>query len=384
MADKFSRRRIAVVATTAKTIKFFLINHIIEFSQYYDVSILCNFGEGDESLDSLPVNVELVNFKISRKIDIISDLKSLFFLIIFFYQHKLSATYSLSPKGGFLCAVAAWVSFVPVRIHTFTGQVWVTKKGLSRFMLKVLDYVTAALATKILIDSPSQKDFLENQGVVGKNKSQVIGSGSISGVDLNKFYIDDFVRVQKRLHLDVKKGALIFLFVGRLKRDKGIRELVKAFCRLSKEVSNAELWLVGDDEENMWNELRAQKLDNGGKIRKIPYTSQPEDYMKAADVFCLPSYREGFGTAIIEAASCGVPAIGTNIYGISDAILDNKTGLLVKVKCVDSLFDGMLCLSKNHALRKKMGEAAAMNVRKNFNSKKISADLLAIVNTCCS
>ena len=63
----------------------------------------------------------------------------------------------------------------------------------------------------------------------------------------------------------------------------------------------------------------------------------PERFMAAADVFCLPSYREGFGMAIIEAASAGIPSIGTRIYGVTDAIDEGKTGCLYAPRNVDEL-----------------------------------------------
>ena len=87
------------------------------------------------------------------------------------------------------------------------------------------------------------------------------------------------------------------------------------------------LWCVGPDEDNLQQEF---KLVNG--VFLCPFTRVPEQYMAAADIFCMPSYREGFGTAVIEAAACGIPSIGSNIYGLCDAIVNGSTGILVPVK----------------------------------------------------
>ena len=99
-------------------------------------------------------------------------------------------------------------------------------------------------------------------------------------------------------------------------------------------------------------------------IKFIAYTPSVDCYMKAADVFCLPSYREGFGSSIIEAACCGIPSIGSKIYGITDAIVDNKTGLLVNAKNINELASKMIFMTQNYSLRKEMGDAAKKNALK--------------------
>ena len=74
-------------------------------------------------------------------------------------------------------------------------------------------------------------------------------------------------------------------------------------------------------------------------IKFFPYSNSPESFMAAADIFCLPSYREGFGATVIESAACGIPTIGTKIYGLTDAIIDGETGILVEVEDINSLTD---------------------------------------------
>jgi glycosyltransferase involved in cell wall biosynthesis len=373
------RKQIAIVATTAKMVNFFLISHITELSKEYDVTVICNFEKNERCLDHLPDNVEKCNISIKRNIDIFFDIGSLIFLIIFFYRRNFSITYSISPKGGLLCALSAWFVRVPVRIHTFTGQVWVTKKGIIKRLLRYLDFITSTLSTVVIVDSPSQRGFLEEQKVVKKNRALVIGHGSISGVNVKRFYLDKEVRKKVRIDMGVQESSIVFLFTGRLKKDKGVFDLVEAFYRVSSQISDSKLWLVGDDEENCESQISAYDFVKRCNIKFIKYTPSPETYIKAADVFCLPSYREGFGSTIIEAAFCGIPSIGSNIYGITDAIVNNKTGLIANVGDIDELTSKMLLMAQNSSLRKKMGDAAKNNALQKFDSSMITNELLLII-----
>jgi glycosyltransferase involved in cell wall biosynthesis len=100
--------------------------------------------------------------------------------------------------------------------------------------------------------------------------------------------------------------------------------------------------------------------------------------MTAADIFCLPSYREGFGMTIIEAAACAVPAVASRIYGITDAVEDGKTGLLFPAGDVAALTQALLKLLEDRDLRQQMGEAARVRALELFPGQKITGEMLAL------
>jgi glycosyltransferase involved in cell wall biosynthesis len=337
----------------------------------YRVTLVTNLKEQGNLLDWVPDNVKIIGIPICREINLTSDLKVLFLLMKLFYKSNFSLVHSVSPKAGLLAMLASFMTKVPVRLHTFTGQVWATKHGIGKRLLRWLDRLINALATIVLIDSHSQQDFLIENKVVKKTSSIVLGEGSISGVDLDRFRADPVIREQVRLDLTTLENVIVFLFLGRIKKEKGILELAEAFSRVNKKYINTALWIVGPDEDSL--HFNFEKITG---IRLIPFTNSPERYMAASDVLCLPSYREGFGSVIIEAGACGVPSIGSNIYGLNDAIVDGETGILIPLKSVTELENAMELLANDSKLRHKMGEAARERSASIFSQEILTEQLV--------
>jgi glycosyltransferase involved in cell wall biosynthesis len=152
------------------------------------------------------------------------------------------------------------------------------------------------------------------------------------------------------------------LFVGRLNHDKGIDTLLQAFSSQTIQ-QNSYLLLVGPDEENYLARIPkalGERLEN---FRYIPFTNEPEKYMAASDIFCLPSLREGFNMAIIEAGSSGLPSVASRIYGVTDSVKEGETGLLIQSGNVDELIGGLNRLLKNPGFRQEMGTKARKRVQ---------------------
>jgi len=194
---------------------------------------------------------------------------------------------------------------------------------------------------------------------------------SISGVDLARFKSNPVAFKNIRAELGIAVSTVVLLFVGRLKKEKGVLDLAKSFSMLHGNFQDTILLFVGPDEEEFKPEL--EKVDG---VRLIPFTKNPEHYMAASDILCLPSYREGFGSVVIEAAACGIPSIGTNIYGLSDAIVDGGTGLLVPVKSVSDLQTAIELLIGDKTLRQKMGRDAQKRVVENFSQSFMTEQII--------
>lgn len=137
--------------------------------------------------------------------------------------------------------------------------------------------------------------------------------------------------------------------------------------------SKAHLLVIGLDEAGIQPQME-QILENLlERVHFAGFSSHPEKYMAAADVLCLPSYREGFGCVIIEAAAVGIPAIGSRIYGIEDAIMDGVTGLLFEAKDTDALRGHMTTLIADNELRERLGKSARERVLDQFSSEDLAS-----------
>lgn len=273
--------------------------------------------------------------------------------------------------------VAGFLAGCPVRIHTFTGQVWGSRSGFMQWLLKKADWFTAAAATHVLTDSFTQRDFLIGEGVIAAEKSGVLAHGSISGVNIDRFKPDPEARERVRARYGIPSGALVFLFMARLTRDKGALVMAEGFSRFVREGGEAHLIIVGPDEEGVLPRMVEALATVRERVHFEGYTRVPQEFMAAADVFCLPSYREGFGTVLINAAATGIPAIASRIYGSEEAVQEGTTGLLHEAGNSRELAERMRVLAQDRELRMAYGANAQARARRDFSEQTVTAAVLS-------
>lgn len=361
-----------VVVSSPMTVAAFLRDQLRELAGRYDLFVAANAPDGG-FLNGLPAR--FVPVPVERKILPLADLRALVCLYRLFRRERFDIVQSVTPKAGLLAMAAAFFACVPVRVHTFTGQVWATKSGAARAGLRFLDTLLAGFATHVLVDSFSQRQFLIENRVVSAEKSSVLGMGSISGVDTQRFHPDPDARRALREKCGIPSGDVVFVYVGRLNRDKGIPELIAAFERVAGRVPGTRLLVVGPDEESM--EVLMDRSPARERMVRVGYTSTPEQFMAASDIFVLPSHREGFGSTVIEAAAAGIPSVASRIYGLTDAVADGQTGLLHTSGNIDELADAMARLASDAEERQRMGDAARVRAENEFAMPKVTANTLA-------
>lgn len=362
------KKKVALIVSSPATFQSFYKNHIKKLQEKYEVTLIANFNQKDTIIEG----VKQISIDLERKPSLLSDLNSLKQMIKIFRAEKFILVHSTTPKAGFITQIAGLIARIEFRLHTFTGQVWASKSGIKRKTLKNIDLVIASLATHLLADSQSQVDFLVKESILSNSKIKVLGKGSISGVNLERFTPKSTNTLKQQLGLQEK--TFIFLFIGRLNRDKGILDLIKSFEIVQDRNPDSVLLLVGLDEENLLSIIENHPLYKKS-IFHYPATTKPEDFMAIADILCIPSYREGFGTVVIEAAACGTPSIGSNIYGLSDAIEDKRSGYLFEVGSVSDLASKMIHSIDNPKELQEISTYGLKRVRKDF-SDELSSKLL--------
>ena len=276
-----------------------------------------------------------------RHISPMKDLKSLFGLIKVFRKEKPTMVHSMTPKAGLLSMMAAWLTRVPVRVHTFTGLVFPTATGLKQKILIFTDRLTCACATHIVPEGEGVKNDLINYKIT-KKPLKVLGYGNVRGIDLEQ-YNPESHDVQAEAAKIRKDGVLTFIFIGRLVKDKGINELVKAFYQLNAQYPNTRLLLVGPFEENL-DPLEPETLteiDTNKAIEAVGRQNDVRPWLAASDVFVFPSYREGFPNVVIEAGAMGLPSIVTDINGSREIIIDGRNGIIIPPRQADTLSRAM-------------------------------------------
>ncbi len=308
--------------------------------QGYEVVTVSSPGPELEGLREL--GVRTIELPMERRMSPLKDLKSLWQLIQVFRKERPYMVHSMTPKAGLLCMLAGWLTRVPRRLHTFTGLVWPTSKGLSRKILMFTDWLTCACATHVIPEGEGVKQDLQQH--ITKKPMRVLGFGNVRGVDMEKFSRrTEVMNLARQLRND---KTFTFLFVGRIARDKGLDELVAAFTRLTEQYDHVRLILVGWNEHDIdpVREDTLMQIKNSLCIDFVgsKYGDELLAYYAASDCFVFPSYREGFPNTVMEAGAMELPCIVTDINGSREIIEEGKNGVIIPSKDVDALYKAMV------------------------------------------
>ena len=365
------KKKVCLVAATPLTFHLFMGQHLNNLAEWADVTIVYN---QNYHKDVQPIKgfCKIKHIEIVRHISIFRDLIAFGEIIFFFKKEKFDAVITLVPKAGLLGSLAGKLCGIKTRIHIFQGEVWFSRSGIIRSILKNADKIVAAMGSHLLAVSESQSKFLVEQKICKHEELRMLGHGSISGVDTKRFSPNDQLRLEIRQKFEISNYECVILFVGRIVKEKGLVELVGAFNDLWPKHKGLTLMLIGPDDEGLASDLRnIVKTENRNRLVFCGLSNSPEKYMAAADIFCLPSYREGFGMAALEASACGLPVVGTQIHGLSDAVINNETGILVSVANQFELGNALSTLTQNPKLRRRFGSAGRKRAIINFEHQKV-------------
>jgi len=361
------RIKLLRVVTQAEVVPWHLDNFITRCLDDYDLYITGN--KVSVYKDTYP-QVTFIDNEIHRKISLFNDIKALIYLMYTCIKIRPNITHSIMPKSGFVTALAGFLTFVPIRIHTFTGLIWSNKTGLGRSFLKIMDKVILRLNTKCLTDSPSQSNFLFENGFVKHGKPiEYLGKGSLTGVNMPVYDLN-FVkdRAILRSKYGIKAEDFVFGFFARKSITKGVVAIFECFEKVAK-LPNVKMLMIGHNETDGLFETLMEKYQHlSNQIVSLESVKNHEQHLAICDVLCAPSISEGFGSTVIEAAAFGIPTIGFKVLGLVDSVDDQKTGLLIPYGDIDGFANAMKKFYDNLELRDQMGYTARKRVETFFTS----------------
>lgn len=333
------KKKIIRAVTVSMSVGFF--KPMVKDLQQQGYEVVTVSSPGPELEGVRELGVRTIEVPMERRMSPRKDLKSLWQLIRVFRKERPYMVHSMTPKAGLLCMLAGWLTRVPRRVHTFTGLVWPTSKGLSRKILMFTDWLTCACATHVIPEGEGVKqDLLQH---ITKKPMRVLGYGNVRGVDMERFSKRaEVVEASEKVR---SKDVFTFLFVGRIVRDKGIHELVQAFQRLYVDRQDVRLLLVGRFEQGL-DPLKSETMQTIAEHSAIEhvgpkYGDDLLTYYAASDCFVFPSYREGFPNTVMEAGAMDLPCIVTDINGSREIIEDGKNGVIIPSKNMNALYQAM-------------------------------------------
>lgn len=351
--------KIARVATVPESLDCFckdLLRELVEQEGYEVVAVSSPGPELD--VVARREGVRTVAVPMERRMSPFKDLRSLWNMIKVFRKEKPTMVHSMTPKAGLLSMMAAWLCRVPVRVHTFTGLVFPTATGLTRRILMTTDRITCFCATHVIPEGEGVRSDLLNNNITRK-PLRVLGHGNVRGIDL-AHYDASLPEVQRQAAELRRPGVYTYVFVGRLVGDKGINELIQAFCEVNRRFPDTRLVLVGPQESEL-DPLQPETVAEIGRNNAIEAVGSQADvrpWLVAADAFVFPSYREGFPNVVIEAGAMGLPSIVTDINGSREIIIEGENGVIIPSHNVEALCQAMIEFKQSPELTTQMGRRA--------------------------
>lgn len=336
-----------------------------------------------EALEDVRKNegVETITIEMTRTISPVKDLKALIQLTRLFKKEKPQIVHTHTPKAGTVGMFAAKLAGVPHRLHTVAGLPLLVVKGKKRKLLNFVEKWTYSNATMIYPNSFGLYDIILENKFTTKEKLKVLGKGSSNGIDTSHFnpeLITEEKKKELKNSLEIKPEDFVYVFVGRIVKDKGINELVQSFDLINQKNPNTKLVLVGSFERHL-DPLKPETekiIDTNSNIVLAGYQKDVRPYFAIADVFTFPSYREGFPNVLMQSCAMGIASIATDINGCNEIVEDQVNGIIIPSQNQEKLYEKMMFLLKNPEKRTEIANNSRKSIVENYERQYIWNEIL--------
>jgi len=340
----------------------------------YDLSVVTSPNSHDENElkeFGLRNDIQIHPISFRRTTNLWQSLLNLRELIQYFGTINPQIVHGNTPKAAFLTMIAAQFKNIPIRIYEMHGLPLETAGFWGKFGWWFAEKTMCLLATHVIAVSPSLRNTAIQKKLVQSSKISVMRNGSCNGIDtentFNPSKVDHNAVEQLRKKHHLTENQPVVGFVGRLAGDKGIQQLYDAWQIVKQTFPNAKLLLIGgEDERDKLPKKLLQKIEYDSGIIRLGHQKSVLGYYALMDFLVLPSYREGLGNVVLEAAAMNKPAIVSNVTGLQDAVVENQTGIFCQPRSAMDLAEKMKYYLQNPGIVQLHGKAARQRVQNDF------------------
>jgi len=341
-----------------------LLTGQLNFMQsYYDVVAVSSEKEYLERIGSRE-KVRTFHLEMSRKITPFKDFIAVVKLVVFLRKEKPLIVHTHTPKAGIVGMLASLIAGVPNRFHTVAGMPLLEVRGVTRKILDIVEKMTYACATKVYPNSFGLETIILENKYCKPQKVKVLANGSTNGLNTTYFSNSVFTNEEKqklKSQLAISEDDFVFVFVGRLVKDKGLNEMVAAFEDLQRNNTTIKLLLVGNYESDLDPLLPETllKIKTNSSIIPVGFQNDVRPYFSISNVLLFPSYREG------------LPSIVSDINGCNEIIVDKESGLIIPVKNKKALQDAMNLVLTNKELYETLKNNSRLRIVDYYEQKVV-------------
>lgn len=331
------KNKIIRITTVPESLASLLKGQLQFMSQYYEVIGISSPGGNRLEQVGILEGVTVIPLEMTRKITPIQDLWAAWKLYKIFRKEKPFIVHTHTPKAGTLGMLAAFLAKVPHRLHTIAGLPLMEAQGGKRILLDFVEKLTYACATNIYPNSFGLKEIILKNKYTSADKLKVIGKGSSNGINTAFFDPNQYSGESKsalRKSLGIKENDFVYIFVGRLVKDKGINELIRAFIGVASQFKDTKLLLIGPFESDL-DPLQTETIayiNECDQVIALGWQDDVRPYFSISDCLVFPSYREGFPNVVMQAGAMGLYSIVTDINGCNEIIESGENGVLIPPK----------------------------------------------------
>jgi glycosyltransferase involved in cell wall biosynthesis len=370
--------KIAVAANVPESFRM-LLRAQLDYARDRGFDVHCVSGPGEYVRDLARAGFATHEVPLTRLFRPQDDLRALAALTRLFRRERFALVHTHTPKTALLGQLAARLARVPHVVNTVHGLLGHDDVPMPRrAILGLIDRATCLLSTAVLSQSREDVDRAIAQRLCRRSRIRHLGQG----IDLGRF---DPVRVLAagreplRARLGLPTDALVIAMVARFTREKGYPEFTAVARRIARERADAHFVAVGTSlRERDAVRLVPSELGLAGRLTVLADRRDMPEIFAAADLVVLPTHREGFPRALVEASAMGIPVVSTDIRGCREAVVHGETGLLVPPGDGAALYDAVAALVADPARRRRMSEVASRRARIEFDERRVCERVVAL------